>query len=176
MCEETKAKEVKRLAPGFMYTPGPYLEKDVFSREEDSCLYKQHSDDSDCLYPWAQEEERMNTHCPTPANGPLDIDSLRNRPPGGRMPCLSCWPSHIMFMGMKNHLSKLAFVQMIAQFLQACCVPLIGPSFNYEVTISQCSSIISLFLLCWQYRQIFSSSFWNQTYQHEMVVEITEGK
>lgn len=40
MCEETKAREVKWLAPGFMYTLIPYLEKDVFSRKEDSCLYK----------------------------------------------------------------------------------------------------------------------------------------
>ena len=39
-------------------------------------------------------------------------------------------------LDVKNHTSKLAFVQMITQFLQACCAPLIGLSFNCEVTVS----------------------------------------
>lgn len=111
-----------------------------------------------------------------PANGSSGIDSLRHRPPGGRLYCSSCWPSHIMFTEMKNHISKLAFVQMITQFLQACCVPLIGPSFNYEVLISQCSSIISLFLLCWHYTRTFFPHTWSQSYQPDMVIESIEGK
>lgn len=61
-------------------------------------------------------------------------------------------PSHIMFMDMIDWTLKLPFAQMIAQFLQAYCVPLIVQSFNNEVEISQDSleipsfSFISLFL------------------------------
>lgn len=127
----------------------------VSTRKEDGCPYKRsiQAIQIHCVHKYKMRE-RIPC-CPTPANGPSGIDSLRHGPPGEWMHCSSCWPSRIMFMEMKNHISKLAFVQMITQFLQTCCVPLIGPSFNYEVPISQCSSIISLFLLCWHYRRTF---------------------
>lgn len=46
-------------------------------------------------------------------------------------------PSHIMFMDMIDWILKLPFAQMIPQFLQAYCIPLIVQSFNNEVEISQ---------------------------------------
>lgn len=154
--EETKAREENWFIPDFIYTTVCNPEKDALSWEEDGCPYK-HSILAIQIGSVHEDKKKREWYlrCPTPASDPLVIDSLRHRPPGGRMHCSSCHPSHIMFMDVKNHISKLAFVQMITQFLQGCCVPLIGPSFNYEVTISQCSSIISLFLLCWEYRGFF---------------------
>lgn len=104
-----------------------------------------HSSNSDWLCLWAQEEI-MNIPLPNPSKWPSWHWFTEAQVSWERTRCLSCWPSHIMFTDMKNHISKLAFVQMTAQFLQACCVPLIGPSFNYEMTISQCS-IISFFFV-----------------------------
>lgn len=54
-------------------------------------------------------------------------------------------PRHIMFMDMIDRTLKLPFAQMITQFLQAYCVPLIVQSFNYEVEISQGSLEIPSF-------------------------------
>lgn len=54
-------------------------------------------------------------------------------------------PSHIMFMDMIDWILKLPFAQMIPQFLQAYCIPLIVQSFNNEVEISQDSLKIPSF-------------------------------
>lgn len=66
---------------------------------------------------------------------------------------------------------------------QACCVPLIGPSFNYEVTISQCSSITSLFFVMLAEQKFFLvvvvvvvfPSTGSQGHRHEVVIESGAG-
>lgn len=66
-------------------------------------------------------------------------------------------PSHIMFMDMIDWTLKLPFAQMIAQFLQAYCVPLIVQSFNNEVEISQDSLEIPSFFFHFSLFFLFSS-------------------
>lgn len=92
-------------------------------------------------------------------------------------------PSHIMFMDMIDWTLKLPFAQMITQFLQAYCVPLIVLSFNNEVEISQDSleipsfSFISLFFSsffggAFLLHTLFSSFLWARSIYQEVLREI----
>lgn len=55
-------------------------------------------------------------------------------------------PKHIRLMDMIDGMVKLPFAQMITQFLQAYCVPLIPRSFNYEALIIQDTSGTRFFI------------------------------
>lgn len=118
-----------------LYTTVRDPEKDGFSGEGDGCLYKHNIPAIHIGSAYEHKKREWITLLPNPSKWPSmanEIGSLRHWPPEGRM-CLSCQTSHVRFMDMKNHISELALVQMITQFLQACCVPFISPSFNYEV-------------------------------------------
>lgn len=118
-----------------LYTTVRNLEKDSFSGEEDGCLYKHNIPAIQIGSAYEHKKREWITLLPNPSKWPSianEIGSLRPCPPEGRM-CLSCQTSHIRFMDMKNHILELALVQIITQFLWACCVPFIGPLFNYEV-------------------------------------------
>lgn len=93
-------------------------------------------------------------------------------------------PSHIMFMDMIDWTLKLPFAQMMAQFLQAYCVPLIVQSFNNEVGISQDSPQIPSFFLSFLFffsppflgafllHTLFSSFLWARSIYQTVLREI----